>query len=108
MKNVSLPLSKLFAAAVLTSALCTPTFTHAAPQKEITLSNTQSSPQEQNFSNIHVVVTSSKLFDKTVEDLRAELGKTNTEDLMRLLSAQPVKPLLSTRLKLSHWRVEAT
>ena len=87
MKNVSLPLSKLFAAAVLTSALCTPTFTHAAPQKEITLSNTQSSPQEQNFSNIHVVVTSSKPFDKTVEDLRAELGKTNTEDLMRLLSA---------------------
>ncbi|MGF2040216.1 MAG: DUF302 domain-containing protein [Nostoc sp. CmiVER01] len=87
MKTISLPLPKLFAAALLATSLCTPIFAQAVPQKGIAVFNTQSNPQEQNFSNIHVVVTSTKPFEKTVEDLQAELGKTSTEDLMRLLSA---------------------
>lgn len=87
MKPASLPLSKLFATALLAISIFTPIFTQATPQTGSTISNTQSNAQEQNFSTIHVVVTSSKPFDKTVEDLRAELGKTSTEDLMRLLSA---------------------
>lgn len=68
MKSIPLPLSKLLAAALLTSSLCIPIFTQAASQ-ETTIPNTQSRPQEQNFSNVHVVVTSSKSFEKTVEDL---------------------------------------
>ncbi len=39
------------------------------------------------FTNVHVVVTSSKPFEKTVKDLQAELGKASTEVLMNKLSA---------------------
>ncbi len=42
---------------------------------------------ETNFNNTHIVVTSTKPFEKTVKDLQAELGKASTDELMARLSA---------------------
>ena len=42
---------------------------------------------EQPYANTHVVVSTSKPFERAVKDLQAELGRASTDELMSLLSA---------------------
>ena len=42
---------------------------------------------EQQYANTHVIVSTSKPFEKAVKDLQAELGRASTDELMSLLSA---------------------
>ncbi len=48
---------------------------------------TANAPVLTDFSNTHVVVASRKPFEQTIKDLRAELGKASTDELMTKLSA---------------------
>lgn len=48
---------------------------------------TANAPVLTNFTNTHVVVAARKPFEQAVKDLRAELGKASTEELMTKLSA---------------------